>query len=172
MSYLHYATRLSTIHVLAYSTCLGTNVFQTFLVGPIAYSTLPRQQFGNLQARLTPSFFGLQAITATICVAASYYSTSGTYNELIAMSGVAAINLLNLAILGPMTTKMMMERHKLERSSGQKYTDPEVSPEMAKITRDFNIMHSISASINLLGLLGLLAHAVHLGHKLDLLEPI
>lgn len=102
--YIAYSTSPSSIHVLSYGILAGTTVWHSFLGGPIAYKTLPRQQFGTLQGRLFPPFFTLQAITSSVCLATSYFNLSGTYNELIAM-GVSTLSaVLNLVLVGPWTT--------------------------------------------------------------------
>lgn len=103
-SYLSYAGSPSTIHILSYSILTGTTLWHSFLGGPIAYKTLPRQQFGTLQGRLFPPFFAVQTITAAVCFATSFYSVSATYNELVALGGIAVSGLLNLMVVGPWTT--------------------------------------------------------------------
>lgn len=168
--YLHYATSASTIHVLSYGTLLGTTLFQTFIVGPVQFTTIPRQQFGNIQAKLTPIYFGIQVVTAAAC----YFTvsdTTGTYNELLALGVTALGSLINLLLVGPKTTSIMQRRHKMERLTNTKYDDVEVSDEMRKVNRQFNVMHSVGATINVVSVVALLAHGIHLGHKLNLIEP-
>lgn len=57
----------------------------------------------------------------------------------------------------------MNERHKLERSTGTKYTDAEISDEMKTLNTRFAIAHSVSSIINLAAVGALVAHAIHLG---------
>lgn len=104
-AYLNHATSPSTIHILSYGILTGTTIWHTFLNGPIAYKTLPRQQFGNLQSKLFPPFFTIQMVTGAICFVTSYYySRTATYNELLALGGVTLSGLLNLSLVGPWTT--------------------------------------------------------------------
>lgn len=65
----------------------------------------------------------------------------------------------------------MNERHKLERLTNTKYTDATISDEMRALNTRFGIAHGVSSVINLVCLGAILAHAVHLGHKLNLIEP-
>ena len=45
------------LHLLLYSTLLGTSLFQTFVNTKIAFRALPRSAFTTLQKRLFPIYF-------------------------------------------------------------------------------------------------------------------
>lgn len=62
----------------------------------------------------------------------------------------------------------MNQRHKLERATGTKYTDAEISDEMRTLNTRFAIAHSVSSVINLAAVGALIAHAVHLGVSIHL----
>lgn len=64
----------------------------------------------------------------------------------------------------------MNQRHKLERATGTKYTDDNISEEMKTLNTRFAVAHSVSSIINLAAVGAILAHAIHLGHKLNLIE--
>lgn len=57
----------------------------------------------------------------------------------------------------------MNERHKLERATNTKYTDPEISDDMRRINTRFGIAHSVSSIINLAVVGGIIMHAMTLG---------
>lgn len=97
---------LATAHVLSYGILCGTTIWHSFIGGPLAYKTLPRQQFGTLQGRLFPPFFALQVLTGSICLATSYlYGVPASSDRsLLVMAGIALSGLLNLALVGPWTT--------------------------------------------------------------------
>jgi hypothetical protein len=164
--YLRHATSPSTVHVLSYGVLAGATFWHTFINGPLAYKTLPRQQFGALQKRLFPTFFALQTVTAGICTYTSLRSSYTTWNEVYALAIVAATGFLNLVLVGPWTTSIMDKRHKLERSTNTKYTDAEISPEMRALNSSFAFAHSVSSILNLIGVGGILAQAVHIGARL------
>ncbi|ORY86986.1 hypothetical protein BCR37DRAFT_385427 [Protomyces lactucae-debilis] len=164
--YLRQATSLSTLHIFSYGILSGTTIWHTFINGPLAYKTLPRQQFGALQKRLFPTFFTLQTVTGAFCAWTSYIAPASTWNEVVALSVVATSGLLNLLLIGPWTTRIMDERHKLERSTNTKYTDTDISPDMSRLNLRFGIAHSVSSIVNLAALGGILAQTVHLGARL------
>lgn len=172
-AYLQYATRNTTIHVLAYGVVTGTTLWHSFVGGPVAYKTIPRQQFGHLQSRLFPPFFALQAVCGGLMLYTATRQTTATYNDLLVSAITFGSGLVNLLALGPWTTKVMDKRHKLERSTNTKYTDPQetLSPEMKELNTTFAIAHGLSSLVNMAAVGALLLHAVHLGHKLDLIEP-
>lgn len=61
----------------------------------------------------------------------------------------------------------MNQRHKLERATGTKYTDANISEEMQTLNTQFAIAHSVSSIINLAAVAAIIAHAIHLGARLD-----
>lgn len=118
-------------HILAYGTLLGTTFFQSFIAGPVAFGAIPRSAFASLQTAVTPIFFAIQSALPVIVAVtwpgtklASAGSTELRHNAgffgllqpenlwegavpIAIMLGTA---LVNLAFLGPMTTKTMRER--------------------------------------------------------------
>jgi hypothetical protein len=59
---------LAPLHLLTYSTLLGTQLYQTFLLNNLTYRVLPRTTFTTLQRRLFPIFF--RARVLLLCLAA------------------------------------------------------------------------------------------------------
>ncbi|KAK3083594.1 hypothetical protein LTR53_020128, partial [Teratosphaeriaceae sp. CCFEE 6253] len=53
-------------HLLTYGTLLGSNLFQTFLNGPVAFTALPRAQFSTLQQAIFPPYFSFQTALPVI----------------------------------------------------------------------------------------------------------
>lgn len=118
-------------HILTYGTLLGSNLFQTFLGGPLAFKALPRPSFSTLQQAIFPPYFTFQAalpiILALTWPGEKLAQVGG--RELTQNSGFWGIfsenNLLtagvpvflmfatsaaNLLVFGPATTKVMKER--------------------------------------------------------------
>lgn len=97
---------LASTHILSYGILCGTTIWHSFINGPLAYKTLPRQQFGTLQGRLFPPFFALQVITGAICFFTSYvYAVPVVTNRaLYVMGSIGISGILNLAVVGPWTT--------------------------------------------------------------------
>lgn len=118
-------------HILTYGTLLGSNLFQTFLGGPVAYKALPRPSFSSLQQAIFPPYFTFQAalpvllaITwpgekvaqvggAEISQNAGFWGVFSENSLLTAGVPVAimfATSAANLLVFGPATTKVMRER--------------------------------------------------------------
>lgn len=99
---------------------------QSFIGGPVAYQALPRPQFSSLQKAIFPFYFSLQSAFSVILaltypgnnsvLAPSASSLQGCldksnrYNVLLPIFVMTAMNLTNLLVLGPATTKIMRER--------------------------------------------------------------
>ncbi len=99
---------------------------QSFVGGIVAYRALPRPQFASLQQAIFPIYFSLQ--TALPVVIALTYpgentvlgSTSSGFGGVLAEGNrmrvlapllmVFGSSLLNLAVVGPATTRIMRER--------------------------------------------------------------
>ncbi|GAA5891755.1 hypothetical protein JCM5296_001852 [Sporobolomyces johnsonii] len=150
---------------LILGTVLGSSLWHSFVGGTIAYGTLPRQQFGNLQARLFPRFFALQSAASLALL--DFYRRSGRLSKddkngwllgAMAISGV-----VNWLVVGPWTSSVMKKRHRRERIEGKDYSDADVSPEMQSLTKRFGVLHGVSSLLNL-GFIGsCIAHAAYVG---------
>jgi len=110
---------------------LGSNIFQTFLAGPLAFKVLPRPQFSTLQQAIFPPYFSFQTILPLVlaltwpgeklasagdAIVRQHAGPRGIAegdNVWLALTPIAIMfgtSLLNLVILGPATTKVMKER--------------------------------------------------------------
>ncbi|KAK5110052.1 hypothetical protein LTR62_006296 [Meristemomyces frigidus] len=121
-------------HLLTYSTLLGSNLYQTFLVGPLSFSCLPRPQFATLQITLLPAFFSLQTalpvLLALTWPGKKIAGVGGTgvlrggdgvsglmrreegffWTALVPIAMMFSTSALNLILLGPWTTSIMRKR--------------------------------------------------------------
>lgn len=87
-------------HLLAYASVTGATVWHSFIGGPVAFKVLPRQQFGLLQGKLFPVYFSLQSLLNGICL----ITTSDRRGRILFSVGLAC-GLMNLAVVGPWTTR-------------------------------------------------------------------
>lgn len=60
-------------------------------------------------------------------------------------------SLTNLLYIGPKTTQIMLNRHRLEETSKRDFNDENPSEEMKALNRQFGIAHGLSSSLNLFG---------------------
>ena len=118
-------------HILTYGTLLGSNLFQTFLGGPLAFKALPRPQFSTLQQAIFPPYFTFQAAlpvllaltwpgdkiaqvgTKAITQNTGFWgilSDNSFWTAGIPVAIMFATSAANLFVFGPATTKVMKER--------------------------------------------------------------
>jgi len=163
-----------TFSTLASGTLLGSAIWGSFVAGVIAYKTLPRQQFGNLQSKTFPKYFlfncyGSAALginwlynhpgTLSRMLDPSIFRMPSVFNAWIIGVGLFGMSLLNYAVITPWTSGLMFQRHKLERSEGKSYDDPAASAEMKDLTKQFHLAHSASSIANLVYLGALVFHS-------------
>jgi len=140
----------------AYGVWLGTNIWTTFIAGITMFKSLPRQQFGSLQAKLFPKYFQL----GTLCTAVMVLS--GTRLGLPVAPAAASLifTLMNLLYLEPEATRVMFERYEREK---QGLKDPAIDKQLRA---DFGKLHGMSSLANLLALVALVTHGVYLSARL------
>jgi hypothetical protein len=98
---------------------------QSFVGGVIAYKALPRSQFSQLQQKIFPVFFGIQAALPVVLALTypgsktAFATPSGFAGELAEanrwsvldpLATVFLTSLANLLFVGPGTTRVMRER--------------------------------------------------------------
>ncbi|VDB87351.1 unnamed protein product [Peniophora sp. CBMAI 1063] len=161
-------------YTLAYSFTFGMAVWVSFFGGVIAYKTLPRQMFGNLQHRTFPIYFNVMLGLSTGLLGAWTYKHPDVISyatkplvpdvfQAYALGSVILTCVANSFVLGPMTSKTMFKRHKLEKEEGKAYNDPGVSDEMKALNRYFMQLHGYSSLANLGALIALAIHGLWYG---------
>ncbi|XP_073388772.1 uncharacterized protein [Physcomitrium patens] len=156
------------MHLLTWGVSFGTAVWMTFMSGRVLSQSMPGEQFRQVQTKMFPSY--LRFLT----------SAEGSLTFLYMLMSIASkwqiLNLLiltsttayNAYVLEPETTKLYLERMKLEKEEGKGLTSTEnnVGKELAGKNKRFKELHGYSASLNLLSLAGLAYHAWNLLSKL------
>ncbi|GAA5961609.1 hypothetical protein JCM3765_002647 [Sporobolomyces pararoseus] len=154
-SFYRALTSTRGVHNLIAGTLLGSTLWHGFIGGIVAYRTLPRQQFGNLQSKLFPHYFRLQSLGSLALL--GLYHRAGKLvrsdRNVIVLSVMAVTSSLNWLIVGPWTTAVMKKRHRRERIEGKDYSAADVSSEMKALNSKFGALHSVSSILNL-GFLG------------------
>ncbi|KAJ5986151.1 hypothetical protein N7451_010516 [Penicillium sp. IBT 35674x] len=166
-------------HVLGYGTLLGTQFFQSFVGGVVAFRALPRPQFASLQSAIFPVYFSLQtalpvAVALTASAGGSALGLSGLmapenrYNTTLPLAAVAIAGLVNNVVLRPITIKTMRERKHQETRDGKKSYDPAPhSKEMLALNKKFGRVHGISSLINMAAFLATIYYGVVLSKRLE-----
>ncbi|KAI5853495.1 hypothetical protein BZA05DRAFT_31050 [Tricharina praecox] len=163
-------TSAAAWHVLSYGTLLGSQFYQSFIGGVVAFRALPRPMFGLLQQRIFPVYFSMQ-IALPLAVLLSHPTAS--YDKLMATEAALpmlitfATSAVNLVAVGPATTAIMRERKAQESKEGRKYYDEgEKSLEMKALNKRFGVMHGVSSLLNLAAFVATVAYGFTLAQKL------
>ncbi|KIK71362.1 hypothetical protein GYMLUDRAFT_66572 [Collybiopsis luxurians FD-317 M1] len=163
------------LYMMLYSWLFGMSVWNTFFGGIIAFRTLPRQHFGNLQHKIFPIYFVLSVLLSSGLLLLWTFSHPDvlSYWDRPLVADVSQVYLLisvllsqgsNYFIIGPMTSKTMFERHRLEKEEGKAYNEPGVSDAMKALNRRFGSLHGISSLLNLWSVIAIGMHGLFIGN--------
>lgn len=144
------------LHMAAFGTWFGANIWTTFFAGITMFKNLPRQQFGSLQAKLFPLYFQLGAgCTVAMALTASRMGVS------VGPSIVSLVaTLANLLYLEPKATSVMFQRYDRENLGlKNEAIDKDLKAQFGKL-------HGMSSLANLVALVGLVAHGSLLAARL------
>ena len=142
----------------------------------MAYKALPRPQFAQLQQKIFPVYFTLQAVLPAVLLlthpSMSPISLINPSSPHFCDTGlplliVLGASLANLVVISPATLKIVNERKVQETKEGKKYYDEgPKSEKMAALNKRFGAMHGASSFVNLIGLLATGWYGVILGNKI------
>ncbi|CAM6023781.1 unnamed protein product [Sphagnum balticum] len=168
------------LYLITFATTYGSAVWMTFVSGVILSKSIPRQQFGFVQSRIFPLYLKFVAVGDVILLV--LYSIMHPLRSTDSSGVWQLVNLLlliigtvfNVFILEPKTTKLFVERMKLEKEEGRGLdyntrTSPLLQSGERKLDaskQQFKILHGYSTILNLASLAGLTLHAWHLAHHL------
>jgi hypothetical protein len=107
------ASILAPIHLFAYFTLLGTELYQSLVMTKIAYQALPRSGFMTLQKRVFPIYFQGQSLLILLVAATmppygpvSFIEQKRVWIPIVVAGLSAGLNLLSY---GPQTQRRMVE---------------------------------------------------------------
>ena len=156
------STALAFFHLLVFGTWFGTLAYTSFIIGVVAFRTLPRQTFGLLQSKLFPIYFMISSIAPAVLLASLHIATGGVIParqvQLLGASVVASA--ANLFFTEPTATHLMFERYALENA---KVRD---EGKITALRKQFGKWHGISSLLNLVVLVCAVGHAYFLGGRL------
>ncbi|KAI0877761.1 hypothetical protein GGS24DRAFT_445827 [Hypoxylon argillaceum] len=152
---------LAPLHLLSFSTLLGTQLYQSFVVTKICHVSLPRSAFTTLQKRLFPIYFRGQSLLLLLTIVTippqgplTLIANKAAWIP-FAIAGATAT--LNLLVYGPRTRQIMIERIHQETRDGLHKPDTDddgvietPSLEMQRLRRSFSRNHAMSIHLNLL----------------------
>jgi len=130
-------TSLLALNLTSTSVQLGSQVYVGAVGGPTMFLNMPRQDFGNLQARLFPKL-GLVTLGTGITSLASYLLhhplDAPALNLLLSLGA----NSLNALLVFPLTTRLMFKLRQFEEGTAER----------KKLGAKFGIMHLLSVLLN------------------------
>ncbi|KAJ6141314.1 hypothetical protein N7470_010210 [Penicillium chermesinum] len=167
-------------HIISYGTLLGTQFFQSFVGGVIAFRALPRPQFASLQTAIFPVYFPLQ--TALPVVVAL---TASKGRHLLGLSGLTAPENRWGTLIPPsyrchyrtdqpgypasnLSHELNANWTCIETRDGKKsYDAGPHSKEMIELNKKFGRIHGISSLVNLGSFIATIYYGAVLSKKLQ-----
>lgn len=155
------------LHLLAFSSWFGCSVWVSFIAGIVMFKTLPRHTFGRLQSKLFPAYFIFSAGAIIIAIVTSGAlmvsrdDTTTTTNIPYSLIVILACTLLNLLYFEPATTRVMYQRHAVEKRLGTGHEIGKIrpddplkanDPQLKALSKTFGMLHGISTLLNLAAL--------------------
>ena len=109
------------LRLCSYGTLLGSSIFQSFVNGIVSYRSLTRPQFSTLQQAIFPIYFSIQSALPVVMAItypglqtpsglAGLLARENRFSALVPIVTMFALNITNLLVVGPATTKVMRER--------------------------------------------------------------
>lgn len=150
----------SAINLLLFSVSFGGGIVHSFVVSPIAFKSIAREEFSNLQNKVFPIYFVGQT-AAPILLGLTSPVVSNVALSLLGVSLVAGA--LNYFWCLPVCKRIKEQRNRLTAENKHEQTiDGETRPteEMALLNKQFGKYHGFSSIFNLVSLLTLGAYGV------------
>jgi hypothetical protein len=168
---------ISVLHLISYAYWFGTVQWVTWIGGIVMLKNMPRHMFGNVQSKLFPWYFATGTVANLILMYSFYiqYPRAFTFDfshmwnneqgfQVFILEISLICNLLSMFYLGPKTSSVMFERHKLEKEAQSDTRDAKLKAVNSK----FGMLHGISSLVNLTVVGALILHGIYLAKRLSL----
>ncbi|KAK4225155.1 hypothetical protein QBC38DRAFT_421988 [Podospora fimiseda] len=172
---------LPPCHLLIFSTLLGTELYQTFIMTKVSFRALPKPSFRSLQKRVFPVYFKTQTVLLFLNVVTLSGLSAATKADWLPqlVAGITAV--LNLSIYEPRTRRSMIEvAHQGENYLRRHYLadhllwmriearhDGATTPEMQRLRKQFSRDHAMCIHLNLVSVGAMMFYGFRLGLRLD-----
>jgi hypothetical protein len=146
------------------------------------FRVLDRPQFSRVQQSLFPIYFSLQTALPVVIALTfpgsknlrSFPSSikgvlhaSNRWGVLLPLATMFITGFANMVVVGPATTKVMLERRQQEKKDGKKsYDAPPHSQEMLALNKQFGQLHGVSSLLNLTTFLATVVYGITLSTRL------
>lgn len=155
----------AAVNLLLYSVAFGGGIMHSYIVSPIAFKYLPREEFSNLQNKVFPLYFIGQSAVPLLLGLTSPLAPKCVL-PILALSAFAG--LLNYFWFLPVCVQVKLERNKLVADKKhEQIVDGETvaSEEFAKLNKKFGMYHGFSSLANLVSLATLGVYGVLLSKR-------
>lgn len=162
------STALTFLHLTAFATFFGTNLWNSFFVGFTMFKNMPRQTFGRVQSKLFPLYFALTTSCNVLLLGSlvAVGSTAAVPSNVVTLLAVSlAGNLVNWFALEPLCTKLMFARYDIENKDAKTEED---QAQIKTLYKKFGMFHGISSMINLAVFCCAAAHGWYLSSLITL----
>lgn len=149
----------TTAHFLLYSLSVGGVTYYSYIASPLAFQSLPREQFSKLQSHVFPQFFITQAITPALLGLTSPFALTSMGLGALGLGTVAGLT--NAFWLLPKTKALKEQRMQFE----------EGDEEYKALSKEFGKWHGISLLFNLTWVLSMGTFGVGFARNVAKLIP-
>ena len=130
-------------HGFIYAVAFGGSVFYSFIVSPLVFKRLPRQEFSDLQAVVFPTYFAGQIIAPLLLAATTSVSPCPVHYGALALSALGGI--INYFWLLPKCADIKVRRNQAK----------EGTEEYNELSKQFGKYHGLSTLANIVSIVSL-----------------
>mmetsp|Transcript_12183 Transcript_12183/g.41232 ORF Transcript_12183/g.41232 Transcript_12183/m.41232 type:complete len:208 (+) Transcript_12183:80-703(+) len=164
------AAPLGFVSFASFAAWFGMAVWITFINGPVLFTSLPKESFGRVQHVLFPAYFSASCVLLSLSLAAAVASSSLHPTAAAVVATALACSVVNLVLLGPLTSAAMFERWRLEKELGvvdgalPDDADEEGRKAYKKARKSFGMLHGLSNLANLVAVCASMVEVWRLSH--------
>lgn len=148
-------------HLFIYSLVFGASTFHSFVVSPIAFKHLKREEFSNLQNKVFPLYFIGQTAGPILLGLTAPFKLCPFGLGLLSVSAIAGA--LNYFVMLPWCKNIKEQRNKLQKELGA----DETSEELAELNKQFGFAHGMSSLANLVSIISITVYGAFLTRGLS-----
>ncbi|KAK6463940.1 hypothetical protein DFJ63DRAFT_56618 [Scheffersomyces coipomensis] len=157
---------VNTFHFFAYSITFGGSLYYSYVISPLVFKKLPREEFSNLQNQVFPTYFIGQVIGPIVIGLSSPSKLCPFTTGLLALSSLGG--LINYYWLLPVCRTIKEERNKLVAAKLDKDDKGELTEEFKQLNKKFGIYHLLSTFVNTTAILELGIYGWVLSRKIKI----
>lgn len=155
-------------HFLFYSLSFGGTAFYSYIVSPVLFKELSRDDFSKVQSKVFPRYFKYQILSPLLIAAITPFKYCPFTVGTLAIASLSGI--FNLFYLEPKCHAIKEERIKLTAIGKEKKDNGEPTDEMQALTTSFGRWHGLSMLINNLSVLSLAVYGLTVAKGLTLIK--